>query len=127
MISGEISDRIGRRFTLMGSLVVSFAAITLEFVAVTSPMFFGGKFLNGFAVGIIQATTSAYIGEVVPFALRGLSTCVIALMYALGPFTVALIVNSTGTADSRWAYRAVFCSQYGFAGISALFIWFMPE
>lgn len=127
LISGEISDRIGRRFTLMGALCISFAAISLEFVAVTDPDFFGGKFLNGFAVGIIQATTSAYIGEIVPFALRGLATCMIALMYALGPFTVALIVNGTGNVDNRWAYRAVFCSQYGFAGISAMFIWFMPE
>lgn len=27
-------------------------------------MFFGGKFLNGFAVGTIQAVASTYIGEV---------------------------------------------------------------
>ena len=127
LISGEIADRIGRRFTLMGSLVVSFAAVTLEFVSVTDSEFFGGKFLNGFVVGLIQATTTAYIGEVVPHALRGIATCIIALMYTLGPFTVALIVNSTGTSNSRWAYRSVFCSQYGFAGISAIFIWFMPE
>lgn len=111
----------------MGSLVISFAAITLEVVSVTPPEFFGGKFLNGFAVGLIQATTSAYVGEVVPHALRGVATCMIALMYALGPFIVALIVNATGNVDNRWAYRAVFCSQYGFAGISAIFIWFMPE
>jgi hypothetical protein len=50
-----------------------------------------------------------------------------ALAYTVGPFTVALIVNSTGEYTNRWAYRAVFCSQYGFAGIAALFVWFMPE
>lgn len=33
-------------------------------VATTNPMFFGGKFLNGFAVGTIQAVASTYIGEV---------------------------------------------------------------
>lgn len=54
-------------------------------------------------------------------------TCLIALSFTLGPFTVALIVNSTGEYDNRWAYRAVFCSQYGFAAISALFVWRMPE
>lgn len=54
-------------------------------------------------------------------------TCLIALSYTVGPFTVALIVNSTGTYTNRWAYRAVFCSQYGFAAIAAIFIWFMPE
>jgi MFS transporter, SP family, general alpha glucoside:H+ symporter len=48
----------------MLALAVSFAAITMEFVATTNPLFFGGKFLNGFAVGTLQATSSSYIGEV---------------------------------------------------------------
>ena len=48
----------------MGAITVSFVAITLEFIAITNPMFFGGKFLNGFAVGTIQTVASAYIGEV---------------------------------------------------------------
>lgn len=111
----------------MIALVISYAAVTLEVVSTTPPEFFGGKFLNGFAVGIIQATTSTYIGEIVPHALRGLATCAIALAYALGPFTVSLIVNSTGDSTSRWAYRAVFVSQYGFAFIVTIFIWWMPE
>lgn len=65
--------------------------------------------------------------QIVPLALRGLLTCLIALSFTLGPFTVALITNTTGTYTTRWAYRAVFCSQYAFAAISALGVWFMPE
>jgi SP family general alpha glucoside:H+ symporter-like MFS transporter len=38
--------------------------VTLEFVATTNPQFFGGKFLNGFAVGTLQAAAGTYIGEV---------------------------------------------------------------
>lgn len=52
--------------------------------------------------------------------------CLIALAYTVGPFTVALIVNGTGTQSTRWSYRAVFCSQYGFAVIAAALWWFMP-
>lgn len=48
----------------MAALVISFAAITLEFVAVKNEEFFGGKFLNGFAVGVLQAVAGTYIGEV---------------------------------------------------------------
>lgn len=51
----------------------------------------------------------------------------IALSFTVGPFTVALIVNSIGNYHNRWAYRAVFCSQYGFAAIATLFVGFMPE
>lgn len=36
----------------------------MEFIATTNELFFGGKFLNGFAVGTIQTVSGAYIGEV---------------------------------------------------------------
>ncbi|KAK9430725.1 hypothetical protein V1505DRAFT_415114 [Lipomyces doorenjongii] len=52
-----------------------------------------------------------------PLALRALS-------YTLGPFTVALIVNSTETATTRWAYCAIFCAQYGFAFVATTFVFF---
>ena len=45
----------------------------------------------------------------------------------LPPATYELIVNSTGTETSRWAYRAVFCAQYGVALISTIAWPFMPE
>lgn len=54
-------------------------------------------------------------------------TCLIGMSYTLGPFTVALIVNSEGGVDNRWAYRSIFCSQYGFAVIAAAVWFFMPE
>ena len=64
LFGGQVSDFIGRKFTVLIALVFSIVAITLEMVSTTDPMFFGAKFLNGFAVGTIQAVASAYIGEV---------------------------------------------------------------
>ncbi|KAL4798108.1 general substrate transporter [Aspergillus venezuelensis] len=125
--SAQIADWIGRRNTIVLALCISFGAVTLEFLAMTNEMFFGGKFLNGFAVGALQAVCATYIGEIVPLALRGLMTCLIGLAYTLGPFTVALIVNSEGDVESRWAYRSIFVSQYGFAAISAALVFSMPE
>ncbi|KAF4450770.1 MFS hexose transporter [Fusarium albosuccineum] len=99
----------------------------MEFVATTNELFFGGKFINGFAVGALASVTVSYIGEVTPLALRGMLTCLSALAYTLGPFAVSLIVNDTGNFTNRWAYRAVFCAQYGFAVVSTVFVFFMPE
>lgn len=143
--SGQLADWIGRKPVIMIALAISFVAITVEFIATSNPVFFAGKFINGFAVGALASVPVTYIGEVcfiprvllgglllmelqvTPLAMRGLFTCLSALAYTLGPLVVALIVNSTGNVPSRWAYRAVFCSQYGFAAVSAIFIWFMPE
>ncbi|KAJ4352068.1 uncharacterized protein N0V89_007414 [Didymosphaeria variabile] len=124
---GQLADWLGRRAVIMICLVVSFAAITMEFVATSNELFFGGKFLNGFATGALASVTVTYIGEIAPLALRGMLTCLTALAYTFGPLTVALIVNSTGTYTNRWAYRSVFCAQYGFAAVAAIFVFFMPE
>ncbi|KAH5039375.1 hypothetical protein HBI70_111610 [Parastagonospora nodorum] len=124
---GALADWLGRRLVVMVCIALSFVAITMEFVATTNELFFGGKFLNGFLTGALASVTVTYIGEVAPLKLRGMLTCLTALAYTLGPLTVALIVNSTGVYTNRWAYRAVFCAQYGFAAVAALFVWFMPE
>ncbi|CAG7982801.1 unnamed protein product [Penicillium salamii] len=127
LCSGQIADSIGRKMTMGISLLITVAAVTLEFVATTNEMFFGGKFLNGFALGALASVPLTYVGEVSPLALRGTLTCLSALAYCIGPLVVALITNTTGTYTNRWAYRAVFVAQYGYAGIALAFIAFMPE
>lgn len=127
LLGGQIADLIGRKRVLMITFAITFVAITMEFIATTNALFFGGKFLNGFAVGALAAISVVYIGEVTPLALRGFFTCLNALAYTVGPLTIALILNTTGTSESRWAYRAIFCAQYGFAVIVSIPIFFMPE
>ncbi|KAH6996923.1 general substrate transporter [Ilyonectria destructans] len=124
---GTIADWLGRRAVIIICLVIAYAAITMEFVATTNELFFGGKFLNGFSVGALASVTVSYIGEVAPMPLRGLLTCLSALAYTLGPLIVALVVNETGTFETRWAYRAIFCAQYGFAAVATIAVPFMPE
>jgi MFS transporter, SP family, general alpha glucoside:H+ symporter len=54
-------------------------------------------------------------------------TVMMSFAAAIGSILVAVILNATGTLTDRWAYRAVFVSQYGFAAIAVAFVWFMPE
>ncbi|KAJ9623856.1 uncharacterized protein PV06_06810 [Exophiala oligosperma] len=125
--AAAIADYMGRQWTIVGALVVSFVAITMEFVSTTKGVFFGGKFLNGFATGTIQAVMTTYIGEITPLAWRGIFTVGIGVAFGVGPLVAFIIVNYTGDVDTRWAYRTVFCCQYGFAAVSALLVYFMPE
>jgi MFS transporter, SP family, general alpha glucoside:H+ symporter len=127
LCAGLIADAIGRKYTLMAMLALSYVSITLEFVATTNAVFFGGKVVNGLVVGVLAAVGTTYVGEISPLALRGLLTCLLALAYTVGPLVCSLILNSTGTTTTRWAYRAIFCSQYGFLGVATIFVPFMPE
>lgn len=94
----------------MAAFAIGCIAITMEVVATTNEMFFGGKLLNGLAVGTLKAVSATYIGETAPISLRGLMTCIIGLGYTIGPFIVSLIVTVTGTMLNCWAYRAVLVS-----------------
>ncbi|EQB55952.1 hypothetical protein CGLO_04056 [Colletotrichum gloeosporioides Cg-14] len=125
--SAELADYIGRKKVLALALIVSFIAVAIEFVATTNVVFFLGKLLNGVMVGAVGTVMVSYIGEITPLALRGVFTCGVGVAYGIGPLVAFIVINYTGQVQSRWAYRTVFCCQFGFAGVSALLWPFMPE
>jgi SP family general alpha glucoside:H+ symporter-like MFS transporter len=49
---------------IMICLVITFVAVTMEFVATTNALFFGGKLINGFATGALASVCVTFIGEV---------------------------------------------------------------
>ncbi|RSL94580.1 hypothetical protein CDV31_014251 [Fusarium ambrosium] len=127
LISAELADWVGRKNVLAGALVISFIAVAVEFIATTNLVFFIGKLINGFMIGAVATTMISYIGEVTPLALRGVFTCCVGVAYGIGPLVAFIVINYTGEVESRWAYRTVFCCQFGFAGVATLLLPFMPE
>lgn len=51
----------------------------------------------------------------------------IQVAYGIGPLVAFIVINYTGNVQSRWAYRTVFCCQFGFAAISSICVPWMPE
>ncbi|KAH7033653.1 alpha glucoside transporter [Microdochium trichocladiopsis] len=127
LASAELSDRIGRKWVLAIALAFSYIAVAVEMVATTNEVFFAGKFINGFMIGIIGTIMIGYIGEIAPLALRGVFTVGVGVAYGIGPLLAFIVINYTGTADNAWAYRTVFATQFGFAGVATLLWPFMPE
>jgi MFS family permease len=127
LATGYVADAIGRRYTLLIALIVSFASIAVEFVATSNPVFFVGKLFNGIGVGIVATMMVGYVGEIAPMKLRGIITCCIGVAYGVGPLVAFIIINYTGNVESRWAYRTIFCAQWGFAAVAAALWPWMPE
>jgi MFS family permease len=67
-ITADISDKIGRKWTMAICYVLLFAGITVEVISHSqsnpNAVFFAGKLINGFAIGGLLATALTYIGEV---------------------------------------------------------------
>lgn len=127
IFGSAIVDYTGRKYLIWAAVSITMAFIGIEFAATTIEVFFAGKFMNAFCLGIIQTVGTSYVAELTPLALRGLSTATINLSFCIGPFVCYLISNLTSTREDRWAYRAIFCSQWAFAGVAMVILAFLPE
>ncbi|EJT97791.1 general substrate transporter [Dacryopinax primogenitus] len=74
--TGFIGEKIGRKGSLLVASIISIAALFLQFFIRPHDfvMFFFGRSINGFAVGIYTTIASSYCAEVSPLALRGVTT-----------------------------------------------------
>ena len=126
-ISSALIDRVGRKYLVWVAVALTFAFIGIEYAATSIKVFFIGKFLNAICLGVIQTLGASYIAELTPLALRGIATTCANLAMCVGPFVCTIITNETAGRLDRSAYRAIFCSQWAFAGSTIVFFWFLPE
>ena len=71
LFSGHISDRFGRRNTIMGGAVVWLVGSTLCCASQNIGMLVVGRFINGLSVGICSAQVPVYISEIAQPEIRG--------------------------------------------------------
>ncbi|KAM0421337.1 hypothetical protein ACHAPT_010868 [Fusarium lateritium] len=64
LLSAFFADLIGRKWMVLIGCLIGYAGITLEVTATTIAMFFTGKLINGFAIGIYTNISVTIIGEV---------------------------------------------------------------
>ncbi|EXJ87938.1 hypothetical protein A1O1_04865 [Capronia coronata CBS 617.96] len=121
------ADKAGRKPILGLAFIFKATSTTLQVVATTNSVFFGGYFLNGLSSGVLTTMAFTYIGEVSPLALRGILSAGTPIAICMGGLFAAILTKYAGTQDSRWAYRTGFVSDYGFLVVSAIFLPFMPE
>lgn len=122
-----VSDIFGRKWTITLTVASTLAFVAIEFAATTIEVFFAGKTLNAFAIGILTTVCTAYTAEIAPLALRGLSISACNFALCIGPFCCALIMNTTGSREDRWAYRFILLSQWIFSGVSLVMLIILPE
>ncbi|KAH9432013.1 hypothetical protein MCOR02_006717 [Pyricularia oryzae] len=105
---------------------MTYAAVTLELVSTTDATFFGGKFLNGFAIGFLQSVTVTYIGDVTPLALRGFFTFLSAASY-IHTRVSCLRLDRQRHGRQRHGDSPQPLAQYGFAGFATVGVFSVPE
>ncbi|MBI4364641.1 MAG: MFS transporter [Candidatus Latescibacteria bacterium] len=122
-IWGRLSDRVGRRPVIFGSLVVTAGSYLMFALATSLPVLFASRILAGIAGGVIP-TTQAYIADTTTPAERtkgmGLLGAAFGLGFIFGP--------ALGGVLSRHGYSVpafVACGLSLLAALSAYFV--LPE
>ncbi len=122
-IWGRLSDRVGRRPIIFGSLVVTAGSYLMFALTTSLPVLFASRMLAGIAGGVIP-TTQAYIADTTTPAERTKGMGMIGAAFGLG----FIFGPAIGGLLSRYGYSVpayVACGLALLAAASAYFI--LPE
>lgn len=79
-----VSDRLGRRALVSGSLLFAVAGSLITALAGTYAVFVAGRGVTGVAMGVLLAVANTYIGELAPPAVRARYTAITFVLCTLG-------------------------------------------
>lgn len=92
VLSGALSDRIGRKKLLLGCALLFAVSSVLTGLAESFPMFILWRILGGVAIGVASNVSPTYIAEISPAAWRGRLVSLNQLTIVVG-ILLAQIVN----------------------------------
>lgn len=126
-LASYLTEYTGRKWLIWGASAFTIACIGIEFAATTIEVFFVGKFLNAACLGILQTIGTGYVAELTPLALRAFAITCVNLAFCIGPFVCTCVTYRLSTREDRWAYRAIFVTQWFFAVVTVFVVLILPE
>ncbi|KAK7430474.1 hypothetical protein QQZ08_002993 [Neonectria magnoliae] len=134
VFGGWFQDRFGRKKSLLAGSIISTIGVAIIFFSYLPPdietkraMFFVGKVIQGFSVGLLKITAMTYISETAPVALRGSAMALVPTGNLTGQLIGSIVVFLVNNVKGKTGYLAAFGSQFIFAIPPFLLSIFMPE
>ncbi len=101
LIAGRLTDRIGRRPTIMITAVVFVLGVLLAAFTPTFPVLLTARLVIGLAVGSASMSVPLYIGEIAPPRLRGGLVSLNQLAITLG-ILISYLVDYGLSSSGNW-------------------------
>ncbi|KAH6676746.1 general substrate transporter [Halenospora varia] len=124
---GFVSDRVGRKWPCVGACLISVAGVGVQFGATSRGMLLAGKMINGFAIGCLFATATAWASEISPMRLRGpIQSAIVLFMFfmqAMGLVVVRMYVPNL----TPQSWKHVFAIQWVWPIATGILFTLMPE
>lgn len=126
-LNGYLTERFGKKRTLLCSLIVLTGFIFIPFFAPSLPVLLVGELLIGICLGIFNTTAPAYASEVCPLVLRAYLTSFINLSWVIGQLIAACVMLGVQGIDSSWGYKIPFAVQWVWPVPLFIAMCFAPE
>jgi len=111
-VNGIVSEKIGYRWTMIGSLCMVICFIFISFFAPNVQTLLAAEILCGIPWGVFQTLTTAYAAEVMPVPLRCYLTTYVNLCWVMGQFIASGVIRALVYRTDQWAYRIPFAVQW---------------
>lgn len=122
-----ISDRLGRKRSIMAASLISAGGVASQFAATSRGMLLAGKMVNGLAIGASLAVATTWASEVSPVRLRGPVQAGIVLLTVLMQALGLVVIRQNVTIIEQKAFRVVFAIQWAFSALTGILFAMVPE
>lgn len=123
-----LSDRIGRRWTLIISTLIVFnLGVLLQTIATAIPLLVAGRCIAGLGVGLMSAVLPLYIAETTPKWIRGAIVSSYQLAITIGLLIAACVNKGVSNRNDTGSYRIPIALQFLWALILGGGMIFLPE
>ena len=143
LLSGALSDQLGRKKLLIGAAVLFTASSIWTALAQSFSGFIAARILGGIGIGLASSISPMYIAECAPSEMRGKFVSINQLTIVIGVLAAQIVnlciysyspIDKGATADvilNSWsgqsAWRWMFAAETIPAGLFFLLTWIIPE
>ena len=127
LIGGEVSERIGRRTTIMMSCLVFTIGVAIQVGTISVAGLVAGRLVAGFGVGGVSATVILYVSEISPRKVRGLLVSIYQWAITIGLLVASGVDQGCKDLRTSSSYRIPIGLQFIWAAILAGGLFLLPE
>ncbi|KAI1398631.1 putative hexose carrier protein [Hypoxylon fuscum] len=127
LVSGIMTDRLGRRPAIFWASVVTLVGIIIQTAAQNIAMFVVGRIILGVGSAISGVASGVYLSEAFPNRWRAWGVGLLNDFYYVGALIAAGVTLGTGQWQSTWAWRLPSLIQGIFSVLCIIILPFVPE
>ncbi|KAG6007370.1 hypothetical protein E4U21_006074 [Claviceps maximensis] len=128
LISGKMSDLVGRRVCISAAAFFTCAGTAIEISSSTHwAQFAIGRLITGLSIGALSVVVPMYQSECAPTIIRGVIVASYQLLITLGIWTAEMVNYGTHNRSGSSSWRIPSGLSFAWAVILGTTILFMPE